>query len=277
MTRASFFALLLLGTASADLAYLDALDADDQCTSGSNCALNALQLRQTRTFVEPGIELLSLDATEEEVVKWHNKWYGRTAGADISATNYKLLMSNVSAQQKAVLGLWNESGMLEKEVNALVEQVERDSGLKVADYVDTALIDAGRVVSSEDSQGSQPREMHVRKWLAYLEQEMGATFKKLNSVDKKTAASGTLMSKNPVPLKLKSTMSQLQSTNATAELMPGDHVGKGDELWRSLFNIISNIHTADTSAHNLKFHIKQISVMIDDFNAGKLIPETDGK
>ena len=43
----------------------------------------------------------------------------------------------------------------------------------------------------------------------YTAQEMGAIFRKLNANGAQVAAAGTLMSKNPVPLKLKE---QLAST-----------------------------------------------------------------
>lgn len=251
-------------------AIYDALDADDHCVLGTDCALNALQLRGAALPVELPVELLALDASEEELTEWHNKWYGRTPGMDISVTNYKSMMHNISAQQKAILGIWNESGVLEKEVDALVQQVQHDSGLKVADYV--ALVEDGEMTSREQAEGNQPREAHVRKWLAYMDQEMSAVFRKLNSNGQKTAAAGTLMSKNPVPLKLKSSLAQ--SANVT---LPGDHVGKADELWRSILNLISNIHTANMSATNLKDHIGKINVMIVDFNEGKLIPEGWGK
>eukprot|EP00913_Durusdinium_trenchii_P014850 g13926.t1 len=104
----------------------------------------------------------------------------------------------------------------------------------------------------------------------YLPDEMGAVFRKLNSNGQQVAAAGTLMSKNPIPLKLqKQTMDSLLQTDPT---MPGDHIGIGDELWRSVMEIITNIHTANKSANDLKDHIQKVNKMIVDFNEGKLIP-----
>ena len=39
-------------------------------------------------------------------------------------------------------------------------------------------------------------------------------------------------------------MDSLLQTDPT---MPGDHIGIGDELWRSVMEIITNIHTANKS------------------------------
>ena len=144
-------------------ASMQALDADDQCTLAS-CAMNALQLR-AKGFEEPQ-GLLSLNSSEEELMEWHNNYYGREPGADISAANYRLIMSNISAQQQAILALWNRTLDLEKDVNALVQQVEHDSGLKVADYL--ALAQEADMSSREQSKGNQPREAHVRKWIRDL-------------------------------------------------------------------------------------------------------------
>eukprot|EP00438_Fugacium_kawagutii_P021450 Skav221419 [mRNA] locus=scaffold1064:134834:135457:+ [translate_table: standard] len=68
-------------------------------------------------------------------------------------------------------------------------------------------------------------------------------------------------------------LAQTDPAPATEEpVMPGDHVGVGDELWRSVFETITNIHTANTSANNLEDHIQKINKMLVDFNEGKLIP-----
>eukprot|EP00438_Fugacium_kawagutii_P021449 Skav221418 [mRNA] locus=scaffold1064:129957:130878:+ [translate_table: standard] len=101
----------------------NALDADDQCAS-ADCAVSALQHR-VKGLVEP-LGLPSLDASEE--LRWHPGYYGHVPGADISAANYKSLMLNISTQQNAIMGLWNRSVDLEKEVETLVKQVEEDSG-----------------------------------------------------------------------------------------------------------------------------------------------------
>ncbi|CAE7250546.1 unnamed protein product [Symbiodinium natans] len=267
---AGFLTLWLARVASAEN-IPEALDADDQCAA-PGCAVNALQLRAKDLVEPPG--LLSLDASEEELMKWHSGYYGRVPGADISVANYKSLMANISVQQKAILALYNRSVDLEEEVHALVKQVEHDSGLKVADYL--ALAETSARKSEDQAQKNRPREAHVKKWLSYMDQEMGVVFKKLNSNGQYVAASGTLMSKNPVPLKLKTqTFNSLAQTepNTTEPVMPGDHVGIGDELWRSVIEIITNIHVATTSADNLKEHIDKINKMIVDFNEGKLIPE----
>lgn len=248
----------------------DALAFDGECrTSGKDCALSALQL--SGSFAEP-VDLLSMQASEEELLRWHNKWYGRTPGADLSTSNYKNIMANISVQQKLILGLFNESLELEQQVDPLVKRVELDSGLKVADFV--ALIEASADIEASRQEGSQPREAHVKKWLSYLEQEMSAVFKKLNVVDKKNAACGTLMSKNPTPLGFKKVASLLSIMAAPkTQIVPGDHIGTSDEVWRSLLSIIANIQTAGTSAANLKMHIVKIGKMIEDWKAGRLIPE----
>lgn len=81
------------------------------------------------------------------------------------------------------------------------------------------------------------------------------------------------MSKNPVPLKLqKQTFDSLAQTEPTEPTMPGDHIGIGDELWRSVTETVTNIHTARKSAADLEDHIKKINKMLVDFNEGKLIP-----
>ncbi|CAK8990689.1 unnamed protein product [Durusdinium trenchii] len=260
-----FLALCLAHGAIADENIPEALDADDQCTL-PGCAVNALQLH-VRGPVEP-VGLLSLNATEEELMEWHQDYYGHKPRADISVANYKSLMQNISVQQKAILALWNRSVKLEEEVHALVQQVQHDSGLKVADYI--ALVEDADMPSREQAQENQPREAHVKKWISYMDQEMGAVFRKLNSNGQQVAAAGTLMSKNPIPLKLqKQTMDSLLQTDPT---MPGDHIGIGDELWRSVMEIITNIHTANKSANDLKDHIQKVNKMIVDFNEGKLIP-----
>ncbi|CAE7895810.1 unnamed protein product [Symbiodinium microadriaticum] len=268
------FALLtcLAHGASVDEHLPTALATDDQCAL-EGCAVNALQLR-SKDIVEPDAALLSLDASEEELMEWHTNYYGRNPGADISVDNYRSLMLNISVQQKAILALWNRSVDLEKEVQELVQQVEHDSGLKVADYV--ALVEEADTSRDRAQGDNQPRETHVRKWLSYLDQEMGAVFRKLNPNGAKVAACGTLMSKNPVPLKMQKKKSLVQADPATTEpVMPGDHIGKADELWRSVFEIITNIHTADKSAINLKDHLQKINKMVVDFNAGILIPNEE--
>ena len=151
----------------------EALDADDQCVDVSGgCAVNALQLHAKGIEI-PDIpelpeqpELLSLDETE----KWHSDYYGHKPRADISVSNYKSLMANISVQQKAIMALWNRSVKLGEEVQALVQQVQHDSGLKVQDYV--VLVEDAVDVSSrkqrEESQPNQPREALVKKWIRYL-------------------------------------------------------------------------------------------------------------
>jgi len=194
--------------------------------------------------------------------------------------NYKLLMSNISVQQTRIMTLWNRSVKLEEEVKTLVDQVQTDSGLSVKDYI--ALLEHDHT-STEEVDGDQPREHAVRRWISYMDQEMGHVFRKLNTNGAQVAACGTLMSKNPVPLKLKK---EAQEENALAQedpspsspspndepVMPGDHVGVGDELWRSVFETITNIHEANVSADNLQEHIQKINKMLVDFNEGKLIP-----
>ncbi|CAK8991488.1 Uncharacterized protein SCF082_LOCUS2678 [Durusdinium trenchii] len=211
-----FLALCLAHGAIADENIPEALDADDQCTL-PGCAVNALQLH-VRGPVEP-VGLLSLNATEEELMEWHQDYYGHKPRADISVANYKSLMQNISVQQKAILALWNRSVKLEEEVHALVQQVQHDSGLKVADYI--ALVEDADMPSREQAQENQQ------------------------------------------------TMDSLFQTDPT---MPGDHIGIGDELWRSVMEIITNIHTANKSANDLKDHIQKVNKMIVDFNEGKLIP-----
>ena len=151
--------------ASVDEKIPEALGADDQCAL-PDCGINALQLH-AKGFVEPG-ELLSLDATEEELMKWHEDYYGHKPRSDISVSNYKSLMKNITVQQKAILALWNESVDLEKEVQTLVKQVEHDSGLKVKDWV--VLVEDAAVSSGARKQGrgNQPREAHVKQWIRYL-------------------------------------------------------------------------------------------------------------
>lgn len=158
-----FLALCLAHGAIADENIPEALDADDQCTL-PGCAVNALQLH-VRGPVEP-VGLLSLNATEEELMEWHQDYYGHKPRADISVANYKSLMQNISVQQKAILALWNRSVKLEEEVHALVQQVQHDSGLKVADYI--ALVEDADMPSREQAQENQPREAHVKKWIRYL-------------------------------------------------------------------------------------------------------------
>ena len=84
---AGFLTLWLARVASAEN-IPEALDADDQCAA-PGCAVNALQLRAKDLVEPPG--LLSLDASEEELMKWHSGYYGRVPGADISVANYKSL------------------------------------------------------------------------------------------------------------------------------------------------------------------------------------------
>lgn len=223
--------------------------------------MNALQRR-----AEP------LEPLELPQVAWHEGYYGHEARADISVKNYKGLMQNISVQQKAILSLWNRSLELETEVKSLVKQVQEDSGLEVKDYL--ALVEelVEEVSFEEKVEGNQPREARVKQWISYMDQEMGQVFRKLNSNGQQVAACGTLMSKNPVPLKLKN-----QTFDSLAQLpeevvMPGDHVGIGDELWRSVVETITNIHTATKSADNLEEHIGKIKKMLLDYNEGKLIP-----
>ncbi|CAJ1412286.1 unnamed protein product [Effrenium voratum] len=265
----ALFALTLC-LAGADEMIPEALDADDQCAS-PGCAVNALQLHVKGA---PPSELseLSLKASQE----WHSGYYGHAPRADISASNYKGLMANITVQQKAIMALWNRSVKLEGEVQVLVWRVQNDSGLKVQEYV--ALDQEAEMSTREISQGQQPREEHVKKWISYMDQEMGAVFRKLNSNGKLVAASGTLMSKNPVPLKLQN--QKQTEVEALAQMdpnitMPGDHIGIGDELWRSVSETVTNIHTAQKSADNLEDHIQKINKMIVDFNEGKLIPNED--
>eukprot|EP00435_Cladocopium_sp_Y103_P053591 s1276_g17.t1 len=265
---ACFLTLCLAGTSADEIP--QALDADDQCAS-PGCAVNALQ-RHVRGSVEPSELLSSLDAPEEELLEWHEDYYGHKPRSDISVSNYKSLMKNISVQQNAIMALWNRTLELEVEVQAQVKQVEKDSGLKVQDYV--ALVQDVDASSREHhAKGDQPREKMVKKWISYMDQEMGMVFKKLNSNGKLVAACGTLMSKNPVPLKLqKQTFDSLAQTEPTEPTMPGDHIGIGDELWRSVTETVTNIHTAQKSASDLEDHIQKINKMIVDFNEGKLIP-----
>ena len=248
-------ALSLLTLATADLT---ALKADDECSEPS-CAVSALQ-RRAMGLWEP------LKLQQEA---WHEGYYGHEARADISVANYKALMLNISVQQKEILKLWNRSLELEKEVTSLVKQVQLDSGLKVKDYV---ALEEQEVSEGMKVGGNQPREARVKQWISYMDQEMGQVFRKLNSNGQQVAACGTLMSKNPVPLKLKNQTFESLAQLPDEVVMPGDHVGIGDELWRSVYETITNIHTATKSADNLQEHIGKIKKMLVDYNEGKLIP-----
>ena len=163
---ACLFTLCLARTSANEIP--QALDADDQCAS-PGCAVNALQ-RHVRGSVEPvePSELLSLDAPEEELMEWHEDYYGHKPRSDISVSNYKSLMKNISVQQNAIMALWNRSLELEVEVQEQVKQVEHDSGLKVQDYV--ALVQDVDMSSREHhAKGDQqPREKMVKKWIRYL-------------------------------------------------------------------------------------------------------------
>lgn len=253
---ACFLTFCLAGTSADEIP--QALDADDQCAS-PGCAVNALQ-RHVR-------------GSEEELMEWHEDYYGHKPRSDISVSNYKSLMKNISVQQNAIMALWNRSLELEVEVQEQVKQVEHDSGLKVQDYVELVQ-DVDMSSREHHAKGDQqPREKMVKKWISYMDQEMGMVFKKLNANGQLVAACGTLMSKNPVPLKLqKQTFDSLAQTEPTEPTMPGDHIGIGDELWRSVTETVTNIHTAQKSAADLEDHIKKINKMLVDFNEGKLIP-----
>ena len=263
-----FLTLCLAG--ASDEMVPEALGLDDQCVA-EGCSVNALQLH-AKGLVEPG-QLPPKDP-EEALMEWHSGYYGHAPRADISVANYKLLMKNITVQQKAIMALWNRSEKLGEEVEDVVKQVEKDSGLKVKDWADTVEL----VEDVESSQGDQPREELVKKWISYMDREMGLVFNKLNSKGKLVAACGTLMSKNPIPLSLQK-QNQAQETDTslaqTEPVMPGDHIGIGDELWRSVVETITNIHTAQKSANDLESHIQKIRKMIVDFNDGKLIPNED--
>lgn len=256
---ACFLTFCLAGTSADEIP--QALDADDQCAS-PGCAVNALQ-RHVR-------------GSEEELMEWHEDYYGHKPRSDISVSNYKSLMKNISVQQNAIMALWNRSLELEVEVQEQVKQVEHDSGLKVQDYVELVQ-DVDMSSREHHAKGDQqPREKMVKKWISYMDQEMGMVFKKLNANGQLVAACGTLMSKNPVPLKLQKqtfdSLAQTEPTEPTEPTMPGDHIGIGDELWRSVTETVTNIHTARKSAADLEDHIKKINKMLVDFNEGKLIP-----
>ena len=267
---ASFLTLCLAG--ASDELVPEALGLDDQCVA-EGCSVSALQLH-AKGLVEPG-QLPPKDP-EEALMEWHSGYYGHAPRADISVANYKLLMKNITVQQKAIMALWNRSVKLGEEVDVVVKQVEKDSGLKVKDWVDTvALVEDMETQEKVEAQGDQPREELVKKWISYMDREMGLVFNKLNSKGKLVAACGTLMSKNPVPLSLQK-QNQAKETDTslaqTEPVMPGDHVGIGDELWRSVVETVTNIHTAQKSANDLESHIQKIRKMIVDFNDGKLIP-----
>jgi len=196
---ACFLTFCLAGTSADEIP--QALDADDQCAS-PGCAVNALQ-RHVR-------------GSEEELMEWHEDYYGHKPRSDISVSNYKSLMKNISVQQNAIMALWNRSLELEVEVQEQVKQVEHDSGLKVQDYVELVQ-DVDMSSREHHAKGDQqPREKMVKKWISYMDQEMGMVFKKLNANGQLVAACGTLMSKNPVPLKLQKNLRNLRCRAITS-------------------------------------------------------------
>lgn len=245
--------LVALGGSAAATALTDeeaALQSDDQCVmagGGTDCALNALQLKKVKASITNDKPDISVKVTQE--------------------FNRSLMIDQVF-----IMDLWGNLSVLDVQVNHTMQRVANASGQEVIwNRKSLVEVDESEEEQDEDEIGSPravsgrrrgsdfpPRARYILRELSYVQKEMDAVWKMITKISRMDyGIRNTIMANPDGPKKagalLQGVPSSVSNATSPEDLLAKKFSFKDDfELYKKYNNIVTQILDAQNKTEELQ-------------------------